>query len=279
MHPHIARLNPANLEVRYRASEAPQILTVNVLGVPKATWKPDYAIRLWRIVESVKKGCFGGSLFPPENGRAEIVEGPIPPDEGMGPEFTWKVRVQSLNPEWLVLLLDEIADGWSATDNLTMGERFEPSPEYYPKRISVIGELPPDDSGQAVHTNDVLDWLRDPSAVYRPWPEMPFTLKESTATKGARLRIKTASATAAVEQELDERLLDIGPILDAHPRGGWPNLSPQVAATKTQLTVKWDEADLPCPGSIARGPILNLLRTFHFQVAALTQVELILPEG
>ena len=279
MHPHIARLNPSNLEVRYRASEKPQLLTVRVLGVPKYTWKSDYPTRVFRIRDTVNSGFAGGVLFAPELGHAEIIDGPIPSDQSKGPEFVWTLKVQAVDPRWFVLALDHMADSWSVTDNLAMGERFEPSPEFYPRKVSLIGEHPLDASQYSVQTAGVLEWLREPSPAYQAWPEFPFAVKESPATKGVRLRLKTSHATAAVEEALGDRLLDLGPVLEAHPLGGWPNLSGQVAAGKTQLTVKWDDGDFKCPGSIARGSILNLLRAFHFQVAPLTQVELNLPEG
>lgn len=44
--PHLARLDRSNLEVRYRASEQPQVVKVQVHGTPKAGWDTDSHVRM-----------------------------------------------------------------------------------------------------------------------------------------------------------------------------------------------------------------------------------------
>lgn len=276
MHPHLDRLNSFNLEVRYRASDDPQDLTIHIAAVPKGTWTTDYPTRVDRLVAMIEHGYAGGRLFAPEVGRAALVSGPVPGDEVLTRDLTWTLRIQSVDPAWLAIALHLLADSWSFVDNLGQGDRFEPNPDFYPERVSILGSLTPDDSIFSVGTRETLALLRDPTPAFAPWTSLPFALKESTKRKGTRLRLGVAATSPDIEETLTEALLYLPHVLHAHPDGGWPNPIGEVASTKGHLVVRWD-ADFVCPARVARGPILNMVRAFHARTCPVSSVELDLP--
>lgn len=276
MHPQIARLNSSNLEVRYRASSEPQILHVTVQGTPKAVWPPDYGTRVADLVEAVNAGLAGGAEFPPEMGEAEVLEGPAPGKQGVGPTFVWKLRVAGIDPHWWTVALDQLADGWNVSNELVLGNRFQPTDEYYPKHVSIVGELPPDDSPLSVGTKEVIGFLHKPSAAYAVWKEIPFPVKETPPKVAVRVRLKVTRTDRKIEKALARATYQLGPTLEAHPDADYPQLLPTIASTKSQLLLSWSDG-YPRPRSLARGPILNLLRRFHLRVTPIALVELELP--
>lgn len=275
LHPHLARLDRFTLDVRYRASAEPQDLQIRIAARPNGSRTTDYPARLGYVVDMVNSGLAGGALFPPEQGSATILDGPRPLETITDNELTWTLRVQAVDPHWFAIALDMLADDWSVADNLVLGERFATDPSFYPDRVSIQGQLEPDDSPLSATSALVLAWLRDPSEAYAPWKEVPFAVKERPVTKGARLRLKVGMTDRPTQRALSSRLSDLAFVLNAHPGAGWPNSPGRVAATKTMLTVAWDE--FPCPRSIARGPILNLVRAFHSRVTPVGLLEMELP--
>jgi hypothetical protein len=264
-HPHLARLNASRLDVRYRATTEPQLVDVRIKGSPCPNRDgSEHPGRVSDLVALMSAGVAGGVLFPPELGEAEIVSGPRPGDPVEGADMAWQLRVRAIDPRFFAVALHLLAEEWA-----TLGR--ERDVRYCPKHVSIVGELPLDDSPASARTEDVLAWLKDPGDAYRAWPELPFPVKEGKRSKTPRFALKV-DAPGAVAAALDAWVLHT--MFDAHPRCDGRNRSARTVVGKTQLTVPWQTLSLPPP--IARGPILNMARRFHFRVTKVSAVELAL---
>ena len=273
--PQLDRLDAGTLEVALRASAEPQDVHVRVVGSRKPGIDSYYPGRIDDVARLWGRGQGGGALFAPEAAKAEVVSGPSvahgraspDPDDGV---FDWKLRIASIDPRTLVACLADLADSWAPP----WGARNETDPRYFPSRVSMTGSLPLDTSSASARTEDVLGWLRDRSALVPAWPDLPFALKEAVGP-GLVVIAKTSAPPA---KGTHWRLVDVlhcaASRIETHP--GWVGHTvPNAKASKTQLKAEWSDAS--CPRDVFRGPVLNALRWFHFEVAALTSVELRAP--
>jgi hypothetical protein len=264
-HPHLARLNASRLEVRYRATTEPQLVEVRIKGSPSPNRDgSEHPGRVGNLVSLMNAGVAGGVLFAPELGEAEIVSGPRPGDPLEGADMAWQLRVRAIDPRFFAVALHLLAEAWATLAR-------ERDVRYCPKQVSIVGELPLDDSPASARTEDVLAWLKDPSDAYRAWPKLPFPVKEGKTSKSPRFSLRV-DAPGAVAVALDAWTLPT--MFDAHPRGGGENRVANTVVGKTQLTVPWQTLSLP--PQVARGPILNMARRFHFRATKVSAVELAL---
>jgi|GEM_PF-4136185 len=273
-HPHLARLDAHSLDVRYRASAEPQLLTIRIQGNPKYTWEPDYHLRVSMLLELAQAGLGGGARFAPETVRAARVSGPLRGDDpGAGPTFAWQLKVSSIDGSYLLPMLNLLADGWNVGETNMLGDRFEPDPQFYPSHVSIVGELPLDEGATCVTTASVLAALATPELAFAAYPEVPFAMRTKAGrARGARLKVQTAATSRMAVDELSMRLGWLAKFLSVHPGVGFPLSFPEVAATKSALTVTWEALDVPV--DLARGPLVNVLRRFHHEIAPVAGAEL-----
>jgi hypothetical protein len=273
--PQLQNLTLSTLEVRYRASAEPQLVTLSIQGNKKGNERSDYPVRVERLVDSINAGLSGGALFAPELGFAEVKSGPLPRDQAAGPHFAWSLLVRGVAPVTWAVILAQLSDSWSVSGNLIMGLRFEPDPKFYPSHISILGDLALDSSPASAETRDVLKMIADPSEGFQAWKDLPFPVRDLVMKSGAKIKVKLASTSLELEKSLETALTRIRRWLDGHPQAGWPQSLPDLSSTKSQIVARWKDG-IPEPTFMVRGPILNVLRRFHYRVTPITSVELAL---
>jgi hypothetical protein len=270
MPPHLARLDAHHLDVRYRASDAPQTVTVRVDGTPKATWQPDYHVRMSDVLAMLAAGLGGGARFVPESVAVKSLAGPLAGrSPGKGPTFEWKLQVSAVEPEFLVVLVHGMANVWNVANERIFGNGFDAAA--LPQKVTIHGELAPDDSELSADTARVLGWLAKPEVACRAYPQMPFPVTEKPAkARTARVKLDSGPVTKKVERLLFDRVAALSFFFGALPGG--PALA-ELTPGKKGLTLAWKDFAV----KHARGPILNLLRRVHVDLLPTTAVELQLP--
>lgn len=265
--PHLARLDETRLSVRYRGSVEDQVVSIAVRGSPRLDEGAYYVNAVEHLIAFVNAGLAGGTSFAPELGEATLLSGSQ--RNAAGPDFAWKVRVKGVAPELWAVALNELAGADDMTDFVGVK-----SVKHCPRHIEITGELLPDGSAPSATTKDVLLWLKDPAAIYAPWADLPFEVRERKAAAKPYATFKPVQMSKAVQSFVKEHYWAFHMLFDAHPKGGDANRMANWEAGKTQAKVTFGE--LSCPAKIARGPLLNFARRLHVRAAPLASVELAL---
>lgn len=268
--PQLARLDEQILEVQYQPALEPQLLEVVVHGSPKFTWISDYPARMHNAMLHWAHGAGGGQAFPPEATTVELIAGKLPdgtriptPPDG---KFAWTFRVAALDARAFVPALRGLADAWSVSNNLQVGADASKEPQFYPRRISLIGEQHLGADG--IRTAEVLGWIRARAEQVAAYGELPFLWTETSGT--SKLVVVTKRrASKAKASELAYAVVAAADVAALHSKfreARWPN----VVAQASRITLTWPALD--CPMNVLRGPLQNALRWFHHRVAPVIAV-------
>jgi len=259
----------SHLAVRFRASIEPQEVDIYVKTAGRSQERnagADMAV----LASQVRYGVAGGSRFEPARGLWERLSGVAAPDKGpeaFGPEYRWKCRVAAIDPLFLRSVAEGLRScGW-APDNPV-------------EEMSIVGQLPLDDSDLSVTETQVRAWLDDPTAYVGEWPNPGFPIdhKEATGT-GVALRVKLQRA--ATSEELDwlngcahawVNTLSNYVSEDGKQIRFEFGLLPRVSRSKLGLSAHYKE--FRWTRGPARAVIINTLARYHVTYAPIERVEL-----
>ena len=261
-HPHLARLNAERLTVCYRGSAEPGHVRIEITGSPRAGRAKHYRDRVQTVVELIELGFGGGAMFPPELGAAELVEGT--PANDPGRDFQFTLRVRAVDPAFWAIALHHLAYPWDQVDIMRAVKDC-------PKHVSIVSELPVDDSEASATTARVLDWLRDPTPAFRAYPAPPFTVKDDTSSKTVCV-LKPVQMQKKLGERVQRVVYALPRVLTAHPDAARAMLVSKPDVGKTQVKVSWFKG--PPPSKVTRGPILNMARRLHCEITPLSVVTL-----
>jgi hypothetical protein len=272
------------LHVRYLPTAESQKLTVRLRVVEANDREPGYyPTQMEGIVDMISRGLAGGARFSPQSGAAKIVSAPPPRATTV---FDWELEVAGVCAEFVRVMVDHLAWGEGAR-----------------KRCVLSLEIRGDRSAtEGVLTEaEVLRWLdqwwlsdeevmEDPDGPVEggvdPWPQPPFALKVFDSRRNGAARIEFDSDVAADLESallksyipaiydflgLEPALGEEPPIPAAALMAPWPELE---RAGRT-IHLNWDPS--PVPETAFNAAIVNALTHFHFSVAAIRSVELMLP--
>lgn len=252
------------LWVRYRASEEPQRLDVDIHTTGPIPVDFAGAFRR-RILDMVNYGAAGGSLFDPVLGKARLLSAP---DEGpmFGPDYRWSLEIAGVAPIALRTFVEQLRVSGGLIQPVTS--------------MALQGSLPTDGSALSVDADRVRGWLRDPSAYTEEWPSPGFPVIAREVSSGATLRIALDDAIdAALSDTLrtlaiswvnftSEYLAEHGEHVRVDP--GW-KLLPSFGLGKREISARYRE--FPRKRLASRAVIVNMLARFHQTVAPIAEVE------
>lgn len=147
-------------DVAYRASDEPQLLTIDVTMLDRST-KRSAPMIVKRLIELINAGAACGQMFDPRQSRAERVSGPWDGPDAFGPDFSWGVRVAGVSPLFIRTIVDQLRKCGHEQPVTTMRIR---------------GALPLDGTPASVDRARMLEWLEKPIYVDET-PLRPFTVR------------------------------------------------------------------------------------------------------
>lgn len=261
-HPHLARLNAERLTVRYRGSEESQRVVVEVTGVPQPGRARHFREAVRDVVTLVELGFAGADVFPPELGRAKIVEGSSA--EGDGHDFRWTLETRGVAPSFWAIALHLLANPREYYERCEVTE--------CPEHVSIVGALEVDASPASVTTESMLALLRDPTPAFRAFPEVPFAVQEEKSAKAVFV-VKPKTMHPTLADRVQSVVYALPKIFSAHPAGLGARLVASPDVGKTQVKASWSES--PIPPDVTRGPLLDMARRIHVEVTPLTSISLV----
>src|SRR4051794_31838292 len=130
------------LVVRYRASDQPQELRVDVevAGAPQLPFAP---IAMRTLVDTINRGVAAGNVFDPRVSSAEILSGPSE-EEARGTQYRWTLRMAGVEPRFMRNMVEELRRAG-----------FQHPVRY----MSIVGSLAQDRSPLSVDELTVRNWL------------------------------------------------------------------------------------------------------------------------
>lgn len=264
--PLISRLDfvqQGGLRVAYRASPAPQELTIDVT----TTGVPHKGVANWyfqAIIDDINAGAAGGSIFAPSQGFAELVSGPVYDADALRPDHHAVIRVAGVAPLFLRTVVEELR--WAGAEMPTT-------------HLSIQGSEPLDQSPLSVREHHVRAWLDDPSAYLEPWPSPGIKVQMNDLRSGAALRVVTESPiTPPIRDELEQlsvRWLNAvrNYVSDdgAEPDVNIAKMLPAYGQGKSEFRARYGQFLYTREPS--RATIANMLARFHERVAPLVEAE------
>lgn len=182
------------LHLAYRAVSGPQRLNIEAaLAAPDEGAGLPTAMRM--LVEAINGGAAGGEVFPPSEGVARVLSGPLMlpgrPSRDPGPRYRWELEIAGVVPSfWRI-----------ATAVLAFGAAPIPLTD-----LAILGSERVDDSSWSITGPKLAVQMREVQGYAGAFPTLPFEVRRGDIPQGCAIRIHF---TTPLNAELVERLGDL----------------------------------------------------------------------
>jgi hypothetical protein len=251
------------LTVRYRASEAPQLVRLDV-SLEQPAFDSAVPVVVSSFVDAIGAGAAGGATFHPGAGRAKILSGIDIGDEGEeGPDYRYELEIAGMCPRFVRCIVDDMCAASGETQLRSM---------------SLTGALAVDDGPLSVHESQVKAWVDDPAAYPEQWPRPGFPIVVKEVARGMSLRVAFADPlTDGVYDAVARCFRSWQYAVDSYvnipgTQLGSMDRDAQYGRKKFEFlaaTPDFDHARKP-----TRDALVNVLVKLHEQVARIAEVEI-----
>jgi hypothetical protein len=249
------------LHVAYRASAEPQLVDLYVeLTAPDRMGRVPILVR--RLVDEINGGAAGGAQFPPAQGRARCLSGPLSAREP-GPVYRYVLDVAGVSPQFLRHLVETASAGGDV------------------RTLAVRGALPLDDGPLSVREAQVSAWLHQPRTHMEAYaPHFPVRDLGRQGRSGFVRAALVDGTSDDLLRAFDEVLLVFsGLLLSYGPPGGIGRsrvvLPPSAGRGGRVLAARW--SDFSCERGPARDALVNVMSAFHARTAQIERLDVGLP--
>jgi hypothetical protein len=165
------------LSVRYRASDAPQLVRLDV-SLEQPAFDSAVPVIVNTFVRAIGAGAAGGAVFHPGVGSAKVLSGIDIGDDGEeGPDYAYELEIAGASPHFVRCIVDDMCAA---------------SGETKLRSLSLTGSLPLDEGPLSVREPQVKAWLDDPAAYPEQWPSPGFLVVAKEVARGMSLRVAFA---------------------------------------------------------------------------------------